>query len=325
LKARIGRTYQEPYKSFNERTGKWRVPWMTLNKTQRLKRYRRALVASKNGLRIPQDLTFAEYDREQRELDLHQRSPSRTRWPIKTEPKQNRSAKNALPHLFGRGGSDRVLICLALNGPLTVRELARTLKVDSHGAFKMVDRLREAGLVVKRDLTHGRKYVAINRNLLIYRPLMRLLHALERIAPVQRRPATIARWHMPFDRIMTDYRLDRIFQSPPRSRILLFVGAVGETDLQTIYRSLGLGTVSASLIVDHWQKQHVLRCRYYKSHRLISLDPGFVAANELRALLRQIVACSGEYRAFRKTVRRRLADITRSAGPWENTPKIRRR
>lgn len=283
-----------------------------------MKRYRRAIVALKNGLRVRQ-LTFSEYARAQRELDLYQRAPSPERpAPANVAPRRKGAAKAALPHLFGRGGRDRALICLAANGPLTVRELSRTIGSDSHAAFKIVDRLVEAGLVVKRDVSGGRKYVAINRNLPIYRRLIRLLLALNRIAPATRRSAPIARWRMPFDRIMSDHRLDRIFQSPPRSRVLLFVGAVGETNLQTIYNSLGLNGVSAWLIVEHWQKQHVLRSRYFKGHRLISLDPKFVAANELRALLREIVARSGEYRGFRKAVRCRLAGTLRGAGPFED-------
>ncbi len=46
-----------------------------------------------------------------------------------------------------------------------VRALARAIGSDSHKTWDMVERLREAGLVVKRDRPGGRKYVALNRGL----------------------------------------------------------------------------------------------------------------------------------------------------------------
>ncbi len=213
--------------------------------------------------------------------------------------------QSRLPWLFGRGGRDRALVCLAINGPLTVRELARATKTDPHKMWDMIERLRLSGLVVKREMPGGRKYVSINRRLPIYRTLMNLLIALDGLSPTLRCSAYTARWRMPFDRELTDERLDNIFQSPLRSRILLFVATVGEPDMQTIYTSLGLGTVSTTLAVNHWQKQGVLRSQTYKRHRLVSLDPNFVVAPQLLALLRAIIATADEYKALRAATRRK--------------------
>jgi hypothetical protein len=212
---------------------------------------------------------------------------------------------SGLPWLFGRGGRDRALISLAINGPLTVRELARATEIDPHKMWDMIQRLRLSGLVVKREMPGGRKYVSINRRLPIYRTLMNLLIALDRISPTERCSGYTARWRMPFDRELTDERLDNVFQSPLRSRILLFVATVGEADMQTIYRSLGLGKVSSTLAINHWQKQGVLRSQWHKRHRLISLDPNFIVAPQLLALLRAIIATADEYKALRAATRRK--------------------
>lgn len=177
----------------------------------------------------------------------------------------------------------------------------------------MVERLRHAGLVVKRDRPGGRKYVSINRRLPIYRALVNLLLALDRHWPARRVGSYVARWRMPFDTELTDERLDHIFQSPVRSRILLFVAAAGETDMQTMYKMLGIGTVSAMLVVNHWERQGILRSRRFKRHRLVSLNPDFVVAVELHRLLRCIIAETDEYKAFRAIVRAKMRTILRPA------------
>ena len=159
------------------------------------------------------------------------------------------------PHLFGRGGRDRALVALAVNGPMHVRELARTIGSDSHKAWNMVERLRESGLVVKRDVPGGRKYAALNRELPTHPPLLRLLLALDERWPSKRVEQPTYRWRMPYDTTLSPDRLDHIFQSPVRSRTLLFIAAVGLTDMVTLYTTLGLDAVSALYAVNHWERE----------------------------------------------------------------------
>jgi hypothetical protein len=231
-----------------------------------------------------------------------------------------------LPWLFRRGGCDRALICLAVNGNLTVRELARATKTDSHKMWDIVERLRRSGLAVKRDRPGGRKYVSLNRNLPIYLPLRKLLLALDHHWPARRYANKTARWYMPHDSALTHDRLDYMFQSPVRSRILLFVAAVGETNLSTIYTVPGLGTTSTWLAVNHWEKRHVLQSRRFKEHRLISLDPTFVVASELKALLRGIIATSAEYNELRAAARSQLRPVLNAAGSYiQGSPRALKR
>lgn len=287
-------------KSHNALTGRSRIPWNALDDRRKRTRYEQAVRAFANGVRKTHPGTFDQFAAAQSTLDAHQR-PTSPKAP-KHKAADPNAAPSHIPHLFGRGGRERVLICLAANGPMHVRHIARTIGSDSHKVWNMVEQLQISGLVVKRDRAGGRKYVALNQRSPIHRPLLRLLLALDEHWPAQRIDK-IARWHMPFDRALTAQRTDRIFQSPERSRVLLFIAAAGETDMTTIYKLLGLGSVSTMYIVNHWQKQGVLRSRWFKTHRLVSLDPSFIVAKELKALLREIIVRSDEYQSLRKIAR----------------------
>lgn len=107
---------------------------------------------------------------------------------MRTSKKAARLRRRAsrMPYLFGRGGRDRALIALAVNGPMHVRALGRAIGSDSHKAYDMVERLRESGLVVKRDRPGGRKYAALNRDLPVYDEVYALLMALDRSWPAER-------------------------------------------------------------------------------------------------------------------------------------------
>lgn len=299
-------------KSYNALTQRRRIPWNALDDRRKRVRYAQAVRAFANGVRKTHPGTFDQFAVAQSALDAHQRPASPKASKRKADPN---AATSHIPHLFGRGGRERVLICLAANGPMHVRHIARTIGSDSHKVWNMVEQLQIAGLVVKRERAGGRKYVALNRRSPIYRPLLRLLLALDKHWPAKRITHTVVRWNMPFDRALTTQRMDHIFQSPVRSRILLFISAVGETDMSTIYRLLGLGSVSTMYIVNHWEKQGIVRTRWSKTHRLVRLDPKFIAAKELKALLREIVVHSDEYRMLRKVARARLRKLTKACKP----------
>jgi hypothetical protein len=217
--------------------------------------------------------------------------------------------KKRIPHLFGRGGLERVLICLAINGPMHVRHIARTIGSDSHKVWNMIESLRAINVVVKREEDGGRKYAALNRGLPIYRPLYRLLIAMDRYWPVPRVEHQIARWRMRFNDDMDQKLFDEVFQGKIRSRVLLLIAAIGLTDQKNIYNLLGLGTVSTLYAVNHWERQGVLKSIYVKSSRLVALNREFECAAELKALLLEMVKHSGELLALRKIGRERMRKV----------------
>jgi hypothetical protein len=215
-----------------------------------------------------------------------------------------------VPHLFGRGGRDRALICLAVNGPMTVREIGRIIGSDSHKTWSMVQYLLRTGLVVKRNRAGGRRYVALNRKLPTYRRLRSLLLTLAKRWPPRRFGQPTYRWAMwSDDGAVTAPRLDLMFFSPVRSRILLYIAAVGTTDMITMYDLLGIGSVSALFAVNHWEREGIVRTERIGKHRIVSLDATYLAAKELKDLLLGLVTQSHELRALRRIGRLRMKPI----------------
>lgn len=190
---------------------------------------------------------------------------------------------------------------------MTVRELGRTIRSDSHKTWNMVERLREAGLVVKRDVPGHRKVVALNKRLgQRYFLLVDLLRAIDRRWPVSRvaqgrlQPRHV--WEGE-DGVLNPDRLDRVFQSPVRSRTLLFVAAAGVTNMTILGRSLGLDTVSALYAVNHWEREGVVRSRMAGRHRLVRLEPKFEVAEPLRRFLAALVRDSKEFQDLAEAAR----------------------
>lgn len=214
-----------------------------------------------------------------------------------------------MPHLFGRGGRDRVLVCLAANGAMHVRAIARAIGSDSRKTFDMVEQLIKAGLVVKRQHNGGRKYVQIDRRLPVYPSLLKLLLKLDEHWPAKRVDRRVARWYMPFKGAMATPNVDAVFQSPVRSRVLLFVAAAGLTDMETIRHSTQLGPVSILYAVNHWEREGVLRSDMMGRHRIVKLNQDFEAASELETLLREMIIRLPEYRGLRVLARKRMKHL----------------
>ncbi len=217
--------------------------------------------------------------------------------------RQKRSSSHR-PHIFGRGGRDRALVALAVNGALHVRHLARVIDSDSRCTWAMVERLRASGIVVKRFHSGGRKYVQLNKELSCYPALTRLLSAVDRRWPVTRTEQT-SRWYMPFSGRITDKQREQIFQSDVRSRVLLFVHAVHATNITDMLSALHMHPGTALYVVDAWEREGVLRSQRIGQHRVVDLVPSFPVATELRAFLEMLVRESAKYAAFRELYRGR--------------------
>jgi len=223
---------------------------------------------------------------------------------ISRESRKAARPKRRRPHLFARGGRDRVLTCLAVNGPLHVREIARLIGSDSRKTFDMVSYLEECGLVIKRDQPGFRKVVALDKALgHLYFQFRDLLLALDAHWPVKRsaRPfpfyaKTPLRGTAPLD----DDRIEQWFTSVPRSRTLLYVAAVGRTNMTDLVRRAKVGSVSALYSVNYWEREGVLRTEIAGIHRIVELDETFAAAHELWRVLNALVGKSEKYAAFRR-------------------------
>lgn len=189
---------------------------------------------------------------------------------------------------------------------MTVRELARALGCDSHAAWKMVAGLLDAGLLVKRDRPGGRKYVAVNRAFPAYTDLMALLAKIASHYPPPTTTVPGFRWGLQTDTsTFPSKRLDLIFASPVRSRVLLLIAASGSIVTSDVADLLGLDAVSAMYAVNHWERERVIRSRYIKRCRILSLDDRWFAATELRALLTTLTLHNSEYGGLGAIARQR--------------------
>lgn len=226
----------------------------------------------------------------------------RVRWS--KESRKVRRPPKQRPYLFARGGRDRVLTCLAVNGPLHVREIARLIGSDSRKTFDMVQRLQEAGLVVKRDQPGFRKVVALDKGLgQLYFHIRDLLLALHENWPVERSPRPFpfyAKSPLRGDAPLDDSRIERWFNSVPRSRALLYVAAVGRTNMVDLVLRAHVGSVSALYAVNFWERQGVLRSKTVGIHRVVELDEAFPVAQQLWRVLNTLVSRSEKYTDLRR-------------------------
>ncbi len=207
---------------------------------------------------------------------------------------------------------------------MTVREIGRAIGSDSHKTWTMAEYLVRTGLVVKRNRRGGRKYVALNRRLPIYRGLLALLLALDKRWPAKHVDQPSYRWKMwNDDGALTPMRLDLIFFSPVRSRVLLLVTAIGTSNMSTIYDLLGIGSVSALFAVNHWEREGVITSQWVGRHRLVCLNQKYPAFRELRSLLAGLVSHSDEYRAYRRLGRARMKPILENL--LDPDPRLSRR
>ncbi len=232
---------------------------------------------------------------------------ARTELPIEPKP------RTEVPHLFGRGMRDRLLMTLAVNDrPLYLSELTRALGSDMTKVRKTLKILTEMGIV--SDTHSGNlnvRYIALNPAFPGYPALLRLLRVLDRKWPQPRLPKparTAERLALRGVKVTGPARLrniDNLFYSPPRTRTLLTIAAMGDTDVTDIVGTLGLGNVSVWNVVNQLQREGVIRSIVKGRRRALELDPTFPAARELRLFLKQLVAVTEEYAGLARLSMRR--------------------
>lgn len=203
------------------------------------------------------------------------------------------------PRLFGRGGRDRVLICLAQNGPQHVRALGRLLGIDSHKAFTMVERLEATGVVIKRHRAGGRKYVALDRSFPAYTELSDLLLEMadhHDIPTVERR---IARWGLPRERhTWRGGDIDLLFGSPNRTRVLLLIASGGKMDIRMLNQTLGICYASTAYAAEALYRERVLAKTRNRGHLYYRISEKYEFYGALTRLLGALLHLLPEYQAL---------------------------
>ncbi len=190
-----------------------------------------------------------------------------------------------LPHIFGNGTADRILITLAANRAMNIGEIARAIGVKPSTAFTAIERLRYAGLVSKGLHTTNGAYVELNRGFAAHRQLYALLLALGRTWPApniqhEAMPASPAR------KVSVSAALQAL--RSPKLTVLAYVAKKRSVGLGRICINLQLSHSLASVIVNTWQRSGIVQSRYSGKSRILALDPAFPAYRQLRRFLRSI-------------------------------------
>lgn len=273
---------------WNAQTGGRRVPWSALDQPARKRRYEQAVRGFHVGIGSHSPGTFTQYSAAQRELDKStlQAGPREARRPKRTP----------MPQIFGSSARTEILALLAVNGPLTVRELARLRVSDSSATFRAVSALSDCGLIVKRERAGGRKYVSLNRAHHGARELRDLLTALDLEHPVARVTQARARWGLPTERDPQPLIVEKqMFGSAIRSQILLLLAIVGEADEQQIARALAVRHNSVWSALLPLTRRNLVIDRRVGARRVLSLSESYKGAREFGRLLQRLASVMPVY------------------------------
>jgi len=194
---------------------------------------------------------------------------------------------------------------LAVNDrPLALAELCRALSSDQRKVRNTLAVLTELGVVANAFPAPNYRFIALNRAFPAYPPLLRLLRVLERDCPQERLgkpPRTAERLALRGLNVVGSSELrnlDRLFHTPGRTRVLLYIAAADSTDVSDVCRTMGYDNISVWNVANHWQREGVIRSRILGRRRVLELDPAYSAATELRRFLNRLVVVTEEYAAL---------------------------
>jgi DNA-binding MarR family transcriptional regulator len=189
-------------------------------------------------------------------------------------------------------------------------------------AFEIASHLERCGVVTKDKQIGDRWFVDLDERFVALPELRRLVL---RLAPLYgaelqkgKREKSIGASSRAHTHLSQDP--DRLFGTPARTRALLTITAVGEVDQSRLGQLTDVGPQSIRNVVDHWEDAGVVRCRLLGTRKMISLDPTFPAAGELRAFLLRLVLSSGAYGAVADVESRRVERKAKADEPSSSVP-----
>jgi predicted transcriptional regulator len=97
----------------------------------------------------------------------------------------------------------------------------------------------------------------------------------------------------------------KLFGTDLRTRVLTAIAVLGDSYPRELARVVGASPYSVLRVVDSLDREGVIASRVVGKERRVSLDPRFLAASELRALLLRLGEVQPEYRRFRSAIRKR--------------------
>jgi DNA-binding MarR family transcriptional regulator len=209
--------------------------------------------------------------------------------------------------LFNRPTRYWILVTLAVNGPLTVRELARAVGRDSSSIFVIVDSFIEAGILYKSNKPGHRKYVALDRSYSAFEELQRFLIKLDERYPAARTGTPIFRTSFPSRRSRRQERNGQkpelLFGSRLKAWFLLVLRSAGSIHRLQMCNTIKTTITGAQQVIDHGLRSGII----LKPGRVglikpLHLNPGWFAAWELATLLDRLRALRPIFGALGRAV-----------------------
>jgi len=189
-------------------------------------------------------------------------------------------------------------------------------------AFEIASHLERCGVVTKDKQIGDRWFVDLDERYIAFPELRRLILRLAPLygAELQKGEREKSIGASSRARALLSQDPDRLFGTPARTRALLTITAVGEVDQSRLGQLADVGPQSIRNVVDHWENAGVVRCRLLGTHKMISLNPAFSAASELRAFLLRLVSSTGAYGAVAGVESKRVEREAKADGPSSSVP-----
>jgi DNA-binding transcriptional ArsR family regulator len=209
-----------------------------------------------------------------------------------------------------------IAMALTVCGALTISELQAALELERSHITKRLIAMRRKNIVVSykwggnghiagAKIPPNWKILALMWALDIRHPLyFRIRHAMRNLTHSFPLPGKEAlRWprhyngpRVPIENVTRDKML--IFGEEPQARLIMFLSHANDVPIETISKLLGLsrGTMGTVDVLTRWG---IIKSRYVRNERRISLDRTFCAYRSLRELACAIdKATGGEYAAL---------------------------
>jgi DNA-binding MarR family transcriptional regulator len=267
------------FKRYNRRAGHWRIAWKSLSPKEQQSSYHRAVRAFDNGVRRSHPGTFSEFGSIQAALDRYQPRIERSRTSRWKLP----------PAIFGSVARTQILQLLAINGPMHVRQLARFRGTDSSSTFRAVNRLIEAGVVAKRQIS--RRVVSLDRSHRGYPALKGYLMKLNQSFPVPHLHIPRYRHGLPqgCDGHAVPDELT-LFGQRAQTRTLLAIAAVERINLADIAKALQTTHNTVWHAVNGLERRGLIVSRRSGQDRIATMNRALPAYTEFHQYLKTLIA-----------------------------------
>lgn len=187
------------------------------------------------------------------------------------------------PPIFGRGATDCILICLAVNGPMHLSALADALGRSPSSVVEILDRLMKARLVAPIPSATLR-IVALCPNLSVAQSLRTLLLALSQTWPITLVSRSAPEPKHSFAHIVQP-QLQHLDARSHRLDVLSVVASNKNVTIPAIAVALDITPTTVLNTVNVLEHYGLIRITRVGRPRLLSLDRAFPAAVALERFL----------------------------------------